>query len=108
MGLIPLMLLFLSCGESSVRQLTDTPEKHLASEKETNTAFQEINSEEKQSFDTTTFAAGCFWCVEEQFKQLNGGMKVVSGYTGGSVPNPTYQQVLTGTRNPVKSSMIQL
>src|SRR5690606_5151846 len=43
-----------------------------------------------------TFAAGCFWCVEEQFKQLEGVTAVVSGYTGGHVKNPTYQQVTTG------------
>ncbi|MBC9797489.1 peptide-methionine (S)-S-oxide reductase MsrA [Sinomicrobium weinanense] len=47
--------------------------------------------------DTATFAAGCFWCVESQFLQLEGVKKVVSGYTGGSVPDPTYKQVCTGT-----------
>lgn len=46
--------------------------------------------------ETATFAAGCFWCVEEQFKQLNGVVSVTSGYTGGTVPNPTYKQVCTG------------
>lgn len=46
--------------------------------------------------DTATFAAGCFWCVEEQFKQLDGVIAVISGYTGGTVPNPTYEQVCTG------------
>jgi len=47
--------------------------------------------------DTATFAAGCFWCVEEQFKQLEGVLSVTSGYTGGTVSNPTYKQVCTGT-----------
>jgi peptide-methionine (S)-S-oxide reductase len=47
--------------------------------------------------DTATFAAGCFWCVEEQFKQLDGVVAVVSGYTGGTAANPTYRQVCTGT-----------
>lgn len=46
--------------------------------------------------DTATFAAGCFWCVEEQFKQLDGVTAVISGYTGGHVRNPTYRQVTTG------------
>lgn len=50
-----------------------------------------------QEIDTATFAAGCFWCVEVQFAQLKGVKKVISGYTGGDVPNPTYQQVSTGT-----------
>lgn len=44
-----------------------------------------------------TFAAGCFWCVEEQFKQLDGVENVTSGYTGGTVPNPSYKEVCTGT-----------
>jgi len=40
-----------------------------------------------------TFAGGCFWCVEEAFEKVPGVMSVVSGYTGGSLPNPTYEQV---------------
>lgn len=47
--------------------------------------------------DTATFAAGCFWCVEEQFKQLKGVISVTSGFTGGSVANPSYKLVCTGT-----------
>ncbi|TWV95629.1 peptide-methionine (S)-S-oxide reductase MsrA [Chitinophaga pinensis] len=47
--------------------------------------------------DTATFAAGCFWCVEEQFKQLDGVISVESGFTGGKVPNPSYELVCTGT-----------
>jgi peptide-methionine (S)-S-oxide reductase len=44
-----------------------------------------------------TFAAGCFWCVEAQFQQLAGVDTVISGYMGGSLPNPTYKDVCTGT-----------
>lgn len=43
-----------------------------------------------------TFAAGCFWCIEAQFLQLNGVHKVESGYIGGDVENPTYEQVCSG------------
>jgi peptide-methionine (S)-S-oxide reductase len=43
-----------------------------------------------------TFGGGCFWCTEAVFELLPGVKKVVSGYAGGSVPNPTYQQVCTG------------
>jgi len=50
-----------------------------------------------QSIDTATFATGCFWCTEAKFRQLQGVIKVVSGYTGGHLANPTYKQVSTGT-----------
>ena len=44
-----------------------------------------------------TFGAGCFWCVEAVFQRLDGVEKVVSGYSGGHVSNPTYEQVCAGT-----------
>lgn len=44
-----------------------------------------------------TFAGGCFWCVEEAFEKLSGVISAVSGYTGGTVPNPTYEQVSNET-----------
>ena len=47
--------------------------------------------------ELATFGTGCFWCTEAVFQQLKGVSKVVSGYSGGRVPNPTYQQVCTGT-----------
>ena len=46
---------------------------------------------------TATLAGGCFWCLEAVFIQLQGVDSVESGYSGGSVPNPAYQQVCTGT-----------
>jgi methionine-S-sulfoxide reductase len=45
-----------------------------------------------------TFAGGCFWCVEEAFDKVPGVLSAVSGYTGGTVPNPTYEQV-SGLKN---------
>ena len=46
--------------------------------------------------DTATFATGCFWCTEALFEELNGVLKVTSGYSGGTVPNPSYEAVCTG------------
>jgi len=43
-----------------------------------------------------TFAGGCFWCMEEAFEGVEGVTSVVSGYTGGQVENPTYEQVSAG------------
>lgn len=45
---------------------------------------------------TATFGAGCFWCVEAVFRDLDGVGSVESGYSGGAVPNPTYEQICTG------------
>ncbi len=46
---------------------------------------------------TATFGGGCFWCIEAAFKELAGVDTVVSGYAGGDVSEPTYQEVSTGT-----------
>ncbi len=48
------------------------------------------------TMDTITFGAGCFWCVEAVFSDLNGVESVVSGYAGGTVKNPSYKEVCTG------------
>jgi peptide-methionine (S)-S-oxide reductase len=47
--------------------------------------------------DTATFGTGCFWCTEAVFQQLEGVIKVTSGYSGGHVMNPSYREVCTGT-----------
>lgn len=47
--------------------------------------------------ETAIFGAGCFWCVEAVFQQLNGVISVQSGYIGGTKDNPTYKEVCTGT-----------
>ena len=47
--------------------------------------------------ETATLAGGCFWCLEAAFQDLKGVSKVQSGYAGGHVPHPSYEQVCTGT-----------
>lgn len=49
------------------------------------------------SLQTATFGSGCFWCTEAIFQNLKGVRSVTSGYSGGTVPNPTYKQVCEGT-----------
>ncbi|WPQ61959.1 peptide-methionine (S)-S-oxide reductase MsrA [Chitinophaga sancti] len=47
--------------------------------------------------ETATFGGGCFWCTEAQFQYLDGVLKVESGFSGGTVKNPSYEEVCTGT-----------
>ena len=49
-----------------------------------------------QNIEQATFGAGCFWCVEAVFEQLDGVIDVRSGYTGGTTENPTYEDICTG------------
>ena len=58
------------------------------------------------SIDTATFGAGCFWCVEAVFQRLNGVLSVKSGYSGGSVKNPSYKEVCNGTTGHAEVAQI--
>ncbi len=49
---------------------------------------------DNQNLKKIYFAGGCFWCMEESFDKINGVVKSVSGYSGGSLKNPTYQEVI--------------
>ena len=61
---------------------------------------------EKGMQEEATFAAGCFWCVEAVFERVDGVVSVKAGYSGGSVPNPSYEQVCTGTTGHAESIRI--
>jgi peptide-methionine (S)-S-oxide reductase len=50
----------------------------------------------ESSVQQATLGGGCFWCLEAVYVELRGVTKVVSGYTGGTVPNPSYQRVCSG------------
>src|SRR5215213_9278872 len=58
------------------------------------------------SLDTATFGTGCFWCTEAIFQQLKGVKKVTSGYSGGHVVNPTYEQVCA--KNTGHAEVVQI
>ena len=49
-----------------------------------------LYAEEKKAY----FAGGCFWCMEESFDQIDGVLSSISGYSGGHLKNPTYQDVI--------------
>jgi peptide-methionine (S)-S-oxide reductase len=56
--------------------------------------------------DVATLAGGCFWCTEAVFSIIKGVEKIEPGYTGGSVPNPTYEQVSTGATGHTEAAQI--
>lgn len=58
------------------------------------------------AFEKATFAGGCFWCMVKPFDSLPGIESVISGYTGGHVENPTYEQVCTGTTGHTEAVQI--
>jgi peptide-methionine (S)-S-oxide reductase len=63
-------------------------------ERELAAAPQPTNGDD---LETVTFGAGCYWCVEAVFQQLEGVESVVSGFSGGATENPTYEEVCSGT-----------
>lgn len=60
----------------------------------------------KDNFEKATFAGGCFWCMVKPFDSLPGIESVISGYTGGHVENPTYEQVTSGTTGHTEAVQI--
>jgi peptide-methionine (S)-S-oxide reductase len=76
-----MLLAGVSCGQRSA-----------ADEKSTMTT----EKKDQAGLQLATFGNGCFWCTEAIFQQLNGVEKVVSGYSGGKVKNPTYREVCSG------------
>jgi peptide-methionine (S)-S-oxide reductase len=60
----------------------------------------------KKNFQQATLAGGCFWCIEGAFSQVKGIHSVVSGYMGGHIENPTYEDICTG--NSGHAEVVQL
>ncbi|PKC50137.1 methionine sulfoxide reductase A, partial [Rhizophagus irregularis] len=56
--------------------------------------------------EIATFAGGCFWCMVKPFDQMDGIDEVISGYTGGHVENPTYEQVCSETTGHLEAVQI--
>lgn len=81
--LISLIFLFSNCS------FTSKTEPKITNK-------QIINKQMSEKTDTAILGAGCFWCVEAIFQRLKGVESIESGYTGGTVENPTYKQVCTG------------
>ena len=75
-------------------------ESGLKDKSEANNTEQDVNSAEAKpdkALEIATFGSGCFWCTEAVFQRLKGVEKVTSGYSGGHVENPTYEQICEKT-----------
>jgi peptide-methionine (S)-S-oxide reductase len=62
--------------------------------------------DEKTGLEVATLAAGCFWCTEAAYSIIKGVDRIEPGYTGGSVPNPSYEEVSSGTTGHVEAAQI--
>lgn len=87
--------LFASISIISCTQLESSPRKGV-----------NLKSMTNQKTDTAILGAGCFWCVEAVFQQLDGVLKVTSGYRCGHVANPTYEQVCSKNTGHVEVCQI--
>ena len=67
---------------------------------------KQVMDNQNKNLDTATFASGCFWCTEAIFERVNGVKSVISGYSGGTVPNPTYEEVCTGNTGHAECTQI--
>lgn len=91
--LLSMMLIAQSCsGQASSGKQVKTIDMEVPKNKE---------------FASATLGAGCFWCVEAVFQELEGVYRVESGYTGGTVKNPTYYEVTTGRTGHAEVARIE-
>ena len=60
------------------------------------TALSSAQAQQRSDLETAILAGGCFWCVEADFDKIDGVISTTSGYTGGTVENPTYKEVSAG------------
>ena len=91
MKIIPFLFYFVSLSFFACGQQKTT------SQAKSSTKIPKTTMTTDTKFETATLGAGCFWCVEAVFQRLEGVEKVVSGYSGGFVENPTYRAVCDGT-----------
>ena len=68
--------------------------------------FSIIFTNSKASIKSMYLAGGCFWCVEEVYEEVEGILNVYSGYSGGHVENPTYQEVVLGNTGHIEAAEI--
>ncbi len=79
-----------------------------ADESEPSVAPSDTSSDsDSDSIRVATFAGGCFWCMEPPFDEMQGVLSTTSGYTGGRIDDPTYDQVKTGRTGHIESMQVK-
>ena len=76
------------------------------SKSEAKQEMKNIMNDNNPNYQTATFGSGCFWCTEAIFERVNGVVSVVSGYSGGTVEDPTYKEVCDGTTGHAECTQI--
>ena len=84
-------------GMTSCAQKDNSVKTKKDSKMNASTSLSKDPGSTSLTLDTATFGTGCFWCTEAIFQQLDGVEKVTSGYSGGTVANPTYEEVCSKT-----------
>lgn len=90
--LLPLAL-FAACGSSNSPAPADSPVDNASAEQK----------QDLSGLSVAYFAEGCFWCAEEVFESVKGVKEVISGYSGGTQKNPTYEEVGSGSTGHAES-----
>lgn len=98
---LPLGLL---CGRSGL--LAQQPAPGAQESTQASAQANATSDKENAKLQTATFGGGCFWCVEAVFENMPGVVNVVSGYAGGQLANPSYQQVSTGLTGHAETCQI--
>lgn len=89
------IIAFMAAGILGVWQIY--PPKHVTAD------TQQSGSRSENNGETAIFAGGCFWCTESDFEKLPGVLAVISGYTGGHMANPKYEEVSSGVTGHVEA-----
>jgi peptide-methionine (S)-S-oxide reductase len=97
-----IVLLSLGCGDATSSS-GEASSKKAQHSKGNGKEIAKRSMDEKHEVRLATFGSGCFWCTEAMFERLEGVEKVVSGYSGGHVNNPTYEQVCAGATGHAES-----
>lgn len=122
--ILGMLMLISGCGTpeevdsvASMKSDNTAPVADAAVNIETN-SNPDADPSANMTTELATFGGGCFWCTEAVFQRIDGVEKVVSGYSNGDVPNPTYDQVCSGrtghaeviqiTYNPAKVPYVKL